>query len=150
MRYIVGNQRGHQRRLVVCIMLPFSGITTGEHLGNPVLRIIGILVIESIGLSRLIAHLVDLTADKVVIIFDQLKLVAIVQFLKKSSSFTRKNVVFRKVYPFKFTTTLIVNATITVLKTNESIPCINTNRRILFEVICISDTWKVIPITKEK
>ena len=45
---------------------------------------------------------------------------------------------------------LMLNATIAVLKAKDIIACNNAIRRIAREDISTSDTWNVIPITKEK
>lgn len=45
---------------------------------------------------------------------------------------------------------LMAKATIKVLKAKESSPCIQVSLLILLEVICTSETWKVMPTTKEK
>lgn len=47
-------------------------------------------------------------------------------------------------------TTLMVSARIPVLKANDSMPCSHARWRIGREVICTSDTWLVMPMTKEK
>jgi hypothetical protein len=44
----------------------------------------------------------------------------------------------------------MVSAIIVVSKTKEINPCKSASRLNLREVICTSDTWKVIPKTKEK
>ena len=49
------------------IILPLNGISTRPHIRNTVLRIVAVLTIKSVGQMRLIARLVDLTADQVVI-----------------------------------------------------------------------------------
>jgi hypothetical protein len=41
--------------------------------------------------------------------------------------------------------TLILNATIAVLNANAISPCAHTMRRMRFEEISTSDTWKVMP-----
>ena len=45
---------------------------------------------------------------------------------------------------------LTVSASTTRLKKNAKTPCIDTMRRIAFEVICTSDTCEVMPMTSEK
>src|ERR1700733_6509858 len=45
---------------------------------------------------------------------------------------------------------LIESARMTVLNTKDSKPCTNASRRILCELTWTSETWQVIPITKEK
>jgi hypothetical protein len=44
----------------------------------------------------------------------------------------------------------MLSATIAVLKAKEIKPCIQVNRRTPREVTSTSDTWKVMPTTKEK
>jgi len=45
---------------------------------------------------------------------------------------------------------LMLRARMAVLKTNESTPWMRASLRIRRDVTCTSDTWQVIPITKEK
>ena len=45
---------------------------------------------------------------------------------------------------------LIVNAKMIVLKKNDKTPWSKLNRRIVRDVTSTSDTWLVIPMTKEK
>jgi hypothetical protein len=46
--------------------------------------------------------------------------------------------------------TLILKATIAVLNAKAISPCAQARRRICLDEISTSDTWNVIPITKEK
>ena len=43
-----------------------------------------------------------------------------------------------------------LNATITALNPNASSPCIKAMRRTRRDVICTSEVWQVMPMTKEK
>ncbi|SDM84468.1 hypothetical protein SAMN04488084_11568 [Pedobacter antarcticus] len=45
---------------------------------------------------------------------------------------------------------LMLRATMMVLNAKAKTPCIQASLLILLEVICTSETWKVMPITKEK
>lgn len=58
--------------------------------------------------------------------------------------------IFRHYFEIRPATRLMAKATINVLKAKESSPCIHVNLLILLELICTSETWKVIPTTKEK
>lgn len=46
--------------------------------------------------------------------------------------------------------TLTASATITVLKKNDTTLCTSTMRRRAPWLICTSETWAVMPMTKEK
>ena len=61
-----------------------------------------------------------------------------------------EHIIFKKNYFDKPAITLIVSATITVLKAKDKMPCNNASLRNRFEVTSTSDTWNVIPRTKEK